>query len=321
MVDTSAFGPVQAKLLEQNASLFHSNGGYVIIDNFFSPAVAESFRSELAQLRASNKMKPNCVQFNHNGASVTVQKPFIHEADLFDAAYSDAQLPTFQSLYQHSADQLVEALEAHKYATRLQTGVSGRVLKLQYNDGHGGCFPFHYDNPGPPNKRALTCLVYLNPGWSAGDGGELQLQPFLGVGVTVAPVMNRLVVFASDKILHRVLKNHRPRLCFTVWIDGEDVNDREASCLRLSANDFDDIRALPAKLSGSPAQRLLARATYAEMFERSLVECMGSSDELQILLSQHYTHLDKVRNNAKLQKLVQVLRVLRNSRSQEGASA
>ena len=46
-------------------------------------------------------------------------------------------------------------------------------------EGGGGCFPLHYDNAGPPSKRRLTCLVYLNPGWADGDGGELQLAPWL----------------------------------------------------------------------------------------------------------------------------------------------
>lgn len=39
-------------------------------------------------------------------------------------------------------------------------------MKLQWNRGTpagGGSFPAHYDNPGPPSKRALTCIVYLNP--------------------------------------------------------------------------------------------------------------------------------------------------------------
>lgn len=45
------------------------------------------------------------------------------------------------------------------------THVKGRALKVQRNGGGGACFPFHYDNPGRPNKRRLTCLLYLNPEW------------------------------------------------------------------------------------------------------------------------------------------------------------
>lgn len=59
--------------------------------------------------------------------------------------------------------------------------------------GSGGCFPLHYDNPGPPNKRALTCLLYLNPHWKEGDGGEVCLTPFLQKEKAIAPLLDRLV--------------------------------------------------------------------------------------------------------------------------------
>lgn len=59
--------------------------------------------------------------------------------------------------------------------------------------GSGGCFPLHYDNPGPPNKRALTCLLYLNPDWKDGDGGELCLTPFLQKERVIAPLLDRMV--------------------------------------------------------------------------------------------------------------------------------
>lgn len=51
----------------------------------------------------------------------------------------------------------------------------------------------HYDNPGPPNKRALTCLLYLNPSWKEGDGGEVCLTPFLQKEKAIAPLLDRLV--------------------------------------------------------------------------------------------------------------------------------
>ena len=47
----------------------------------------------------------------------------------------------------------------------LKGGMGGRALKVQRNGGGGGSFACHYDNPGRPNKRRLTCLLYLNPQW------------------------------------------------------------------------------------------------------------------------------------------------------------
>jgi hypothetical protein len=98
-------------------------------------------------------------------------------------------------------------------------------LIINYNLNSGGCFPLHYDNPGPPNRRALTCLFYLNENWQEGDGGEVELQPFLSQKITLAPLYNRLVIFESDKMLHRVLPAVKERIVFTLWIDGMHVNN------------------------------------------------------------------------------------------------
>lgn len=81
------------------------------------------------------------------------------------------------------------------------------TLKMQVNEG--GAFPWHYDNPGPPNMRKLTLCVYLTEDWQPGNGGELQLWPFLSdehrCPISVAPSFNTVVLFLSDLILHRVL--------------------------------------------------------------------------------------------------------------------
>lgn len=77
---------------------------------------------------------------------------------------------------------------------------------------------------GPPSRRKLTCIVYLNENWKKGDGGELVLWPFLQKPIVIPPLMDRLVMFRSDLLLHRVLPSTVPRYCFTVWVDGLDVN-------------------------------------------------------------------------------------------------
>lgn len=53
----------------------------------------------------------------------------------------------------------------------------GRALKAQRNGGYGACFPWHYDNPGRPNQRAITCVLYLNPHW--------QVRPSARAGMEV----------------------------------------------------------------------------------------------------------------------------------------
>ena len=166
----------------------------------------------------------------------------------------------------------------------------------RYNEGGGGCFPLHYDNPGRPNRRKLTALVYLNPDWVDGDGGELVVQQFCGETVIIPPLHDRMAMFYSDRVLHRVLPARRPRYCFTVWIDGVDgsVNTDDdvvlrAKHLRLSGEPLnstagvsaaepptrEDVAAAAERLRNSPLQRALSRSVYREAYERSLVECQG----------------------------------------------
>ena len=60
-------------------------------------------------------------------------------------------------------------------------------MKLQLNGGGGACFPLHFDTDADLDGRRVTALVYLNPEWAAGDGGELMLYPFPHAPVKVQP--------------------------------------------------------------------------------------------------------------------------------------
>jgi hypothetical protein len=101
--------------------------------------------------------------------------------------------------------------------------LGGRVTaKVQANDGGGGCFPFHFDTaPGIGDGKRVTAIYYLNGGWAPGDGGELEVNAF-PYGPTadslVEPLGDRLVLFSSREILHRVLPSKVPRFCVTFWV-------------------------------------------------------------------------------------------------------
>ena len=90
--------------------------------------------------------------------------------------------------------QLVEALFAagrHPDAVTLverMRGVPGlerlasQHVRIQINEGHGGCYTMHTDSGtgpmGPGQTLCLTALIYLNEQWQEGDGGELRVFPF-----------------------------------------------------------------------------------------------------------------------------------------------
>jgi hypothetical protein len=104
--------------------------------------------------------------------------------------------------------------------------------------------PKHLDNNGldPDDLRKLTCILYLNEDWdSSVYGGQLRLHNFdkffamrnsgseqkqdEPMYIDVDPIINRLVMFWSDLIVHEVLPTtaERPRYTLTVWIPTKDA--------------------------------------------------------------------------------------------------
>ena len=108
---------------------------------------------------------------------------------------------------------------------RARPGSGGEAHGDSSTTAGRGCFPRHYDNPGAPSRRALTAILYLNPRWAPGVGGELVLAPFCAPGVRIAPTHDRLCVFLSDRVCHRVAPSDAERFCLTVWVDARDETD------------------------------------------------------------------------------------------------
>ncbi|CAK4402159.1 unnamed protein product [Aphanomyces euteiches] len=291
--------------------------GFMVIDNFLGHDWATALRSEIQFLREKDLLVPNKTQFPSTttpGAVTQYDKPNIYEADLHNTAVR-TQVPQLDALFHQ--DDLARVLASHT-GLPLVHRTQGKTLKVQFNAGHGGCFPCHYDNPGRPNKRRLTCLIYFNPDWKDGDGGEIELYPFLsGTSVVVRPLMDRLVVFSSDRILHRVLPSQAERYCLTVWIDGENVNTDADSQLNIAASDLNENwDGFIAKLAKSPVQRLVSRGVYAEEYLESLTQCMeqGAPQGFADMLHSHETHLARLQLNTPLQALIDRLRAERAKR-------
>jgi hypothetical protein len=138
--------------------------GYVVIDDCFGHGWASALLEEMRWLNDKQHFKPNKTQFalTQSGTDGKPQayhfvKPHIFEVDLHDASLR-TKVPELDALF-HSTE-LLQVLSDHLPQYDLQFSTSDRTLKLQRNAGHGGCFPCHYDNPGAPNKRKVTCLLY-----------------------------------------------------------------------------------------------------------------------------------------------------------------
>ena len=93
----------------------------------------------------------------------------------------------------------LEALEAH-YAI--------------YPPGTG--YARHRDRFRDDDARVLSCIVYLNEAWSAGDGGALRIHAGEET-LEVLPEGGTLVLFLSADFEHEVLPARRERLALTGW--------------------------------------------------------------------------------------------------------
>ena len=283
---------------------------YCVLDSFFSEERAHEYRREIRSLVSQGLMQPNKTHFGlPSGQVLVATKPNIYEADLHDGALR-SRVPSLNTLFEQ--DTLVHVLNERLPGLFLEPGANGKTIKLQYNSGNGGCFPLHYDNPGRPNRRKLTCLLYLNPDWKQGDGGELQLVPFLQDPVTIEPLMNRMVIFYSESVLHRVLRANAERFCFTIWLDavGSRVNMDEHNALRMKPGQ--SLSEVASYIRSCPVQRIFSRALYKEEYESSLRECMeGQPVALEQMIALHHAHLKAVDRHKALGELVEKLRRMR----------
>lgn len=93
-----------------------------------------------------------------------------------------------------------------------------------YEPGAG--YTRHVDQHVASSARKISLVLYLNPSWQSGDGGELCIydptQPEAEIA-RIAPVMGRLMLFRSDLTPHAVLPCSQPRWSLTGWFRSDDA--------------------------------------------------------------------------------------------------
>lgn len=93
---------------------------------------------------------------------------------------------------------------------------------------NGTGYAYHVDNPNK-DGRCLTFIYYLNEGWDCEKlGGLLRILPPDGSHVDVEPILNRLLVFWSDRRNpHEVQPAWASRYAITMWYF--DKEERETA--------------------------------------------------------------------------------------------
>jgi SM-20-related protein len=75
----------------------------------------------------------------------------------------------------------------------------------------------HVDQFKDRSNRLITFILYLNDGWSPGDGGELMIYKG-DQEIKVEPIMNRCVLFKTEGLEHEVLLSNTSRFSLTGWL-------------------------------------------------------------------------------------------------------
>lgn len=338
MTETGAVSTAEEVTLTADTITELRNNTFAIVDNFLSLDLANRLLSEAESLISDGKFKQHYFQF---GASV-LSKPAVYELDLSapdDAMNKDissnlGSQSSWKDMIDHVGPEFVKTVDgfdkqfdasnsssssSSSCAPALSLDTTTRpAIKIQINTG-GGSFPWHYDNPGPPNQRALTCVVYLNPRWKHGDGGEIVLWPFVSKPTTISPLHCRAVLFYSDRVLHRVLPSKVRRVCFTIWSQSHVVNSKKDVALSKDVLQFRSYDEAATFFANSPLQRVISRAVYSEEYLESLLECIeGSSREKEkegtMISESIISAVDKEKvikqHNASVQSILSKLRPL-----------
>jgi Rps23 Pro-64 3,4-dihydroxylase Tpa1-like proline 4-hydroxylase len=166
----------------------------------------------------------------------------------YDAApdlimYMSVLLQTLPQLLNDSFD-MYEGNKLHE-SSRMPFGlsVSSFNAKLAVTLPGGSSYPLHIDNPqglAVGDTRKLTCILYLNPDFEDGDGGELRIYRGVKDHVDLTPDGGRMVLFWSDEIPHEVLPTsghtsaesleddscdrRKDRYALTIWIPTDNVH-------------------------------------------------------------------------------------------------
>jgi len=306
------------------------NNSFTVVDDFLPLDLANQLLSDADNLNSNGHFKQHYFQFGGSALA----KPFVYEMDLsaLDDRMGDTMsnnLGSWKDMIDNIGPAFVKKVDdldkqlfdndASSTTTpstttttpALSLDITARpAIKIQLNTG-GGSFPWHYDNPGPPNLRALTCVVYLNPTWKDGDGGEIVLWPFLSKSTKVSPLHRRAVLFYSDRVLHRVLPSKKRRVCFTIWSPGTNVNSKRDVALSKDVLQFTSYDQAVQFFSQSPLQRVISRAVYSEEYLESLLECIeGTSDAASESVSSAEKERVVKQHNASVMSIVSKLRPL-----------
>lgn len=173
----------------KGAEYFEEPFKHLVIDNFFPEDVAQSYLQSFPDLKDESWERTNDPDIE-----VKLRSNWRSEFDIPDGLLSAIRILN-SSLVLNAMSKIfeIQKLVSDPYFTGggLNVTVSGGLLDVHV-DGN------YHDATGL--NRRINAIVYLNPNWKEGWGGEFGLYDSNGENLIkkVAPIFNRLVIFDTN---------------------------------------------------------------------------------------------------------------------------
>ncbi len=188
--------------------------GWAVSDDIFPPDLAHRLRAESEQRWQLGHFHDARIGLRQSQARNTAIR-----GDAICWLETDDPYPGSRA-FQAWAAHLLHALNRHFFA-----GI--RRLECHYaRYGSGAGYARHIDQHVGSPHRKLSLVLYLNPDWTAADGGELAIHDPDNPDIETArvlPMLGRLVMFRSDITAHAVLPGKRARWSLTGWFRTDDA--------------------------------------------------------------------------------------------------
>lgn len=177
---------------------------FLIIDNFIDTTLYNKLFSFLQKKKEADVLKKAGI-----GAlsDFTIDKKIRGDFVFWLDRQRDEELGEFYALI----DELIYGLRRFCYLP---------IQDFEFHLSHypvGTFYKAHVDSFQNRSNRIISFVLYLNPDWKEGDGGELVIHKD-GETLSFPPVKGRLALFKSDTVLHEVAITNTDRYSLTGWL-------------------------------------------------------------------------------------------------------
>ena len=204
------------------------NDGYFTTTDFLTDVETRAMRDQSIALRAEGRFEQSWSEaIGVDGVARRFDKKGVFATEPDGADYETA--PDILVYMSWLLQRLPPALNDSMVQSESLSNQAFNA-KLAFTQPGGSTYPLHIDNPqglAANDTRKLTTILYLNPDYVQGDGGELRVFLRNQEIRDCTPVGGRLLLFWSDEIPHEVLPTcpnadpndvEKDRYALTVWI-------------------------------------------------------------------------------------------------------